>query len=54
MVTDTGANWYLNRYIKFYFDWQHSEYGSPVLLNASENKLSKHNDLYWIRCQIYF
>lgn len=53
MVTDTGANWYLNRYIKFYFDWQHSEYGSPVLLNATP-KLSKHDDLYWVRCQIYF
>lgn len=54
MVTDTGFNWYLNRYIKFYFDWQHSEYGTPVLLNAGQNKLSRHDDLYWIRCQLYF
>lgn len=53
-ITDTGFNWYLNRYIKFYFDWQHSMYSSPVLLNASENKFSKRDDLYWIRCQLWF
>jgi phosphate-selective porin OprO/OprP len=54
VITDTGFNWYLNRYIKFYCDWQHSDYGSPVQINAGEHKFSKKDDLYWIRCQLYF
>lgn len=53
-IIDTGFNWYLNRYIKFYFDWQHSQFGSPVLLNAGEQKYSRSDDLYWVRCQVYF
>jgi phosphate-selective porin OprO/OprP len=53
-VTDIGFNWYLNRYVKFYFDWQHSHFGTPVLLNPSEGKFGKNDDLYWIRCQFYY
>ena len=29
-MTDIGLNWYLTSYIKIYFDWQHSMYGTPV------------------------
>ena len=27
---DLGLNWYLNKYVKIYFDWQRSQYSSPV------------------------
>lgn len=53
-MTDIGLNWYLNRYAKFCLDWQHSEFGSPVLVNAAKNKFSSDNDLLWFRCQVYF
>jgi phosphate-selective porin OprO/OprP len=53
-MTDVGINWYLNRYVKFYFDWQHAAYATPVLVNEETGKVSNSNDLYWIRCQFYF
>lgn len=53
-MTDVGLNWYLNRYTKFYLDWQHAEFGSPVLVNAAKQKFSNDNDLFWLRCQLYF
>ncbi len=53
-MTDIGVNWYLNRYTKFYFDWQHASYSSPVLVNEETGKFSTDNDLFWIRCQFYF
>ena len=52
--TDIGWNWYLNRYIKFYFDWQHVGYSTPVLINPGSDLYSRTNDLFWVRCQIYF
>ena len=30
--TNLGVNWYLNRYVKIYLDWQHTEFGDPVIL----------------------
>ncbi len=51
---DVGLNWYLTRYIKIYFDWQHSAYGSPVLLNPSKGLYGRDNDLFWIRGQLYY
>lgn len=53
-MTDVGFNWYLNRYVRFYFDWQHSNFGSPVLLNPNTGKFGRFDDLFWVRCQIYF
>ena len=53
-MTDIGINWYPNAYTKFYFDWQHAAYASPVLVNAGSGALSNSNDLYWARCQVYF
>ncbi len=51
--TNVGINWYLNRYVKIYLDWQHSEFGSPVFY-ASPNKRSIANEMYWLRFQFYF
>ncbi len=52
MVTDIGANWYLNFYTKIYFDWQHSEFGSPVVLGP--NHFGRTTDLFWLRFQVFF
>lgn len=51
-VADMGLNWYLNQYIKIYFDWQHSEFGQPVLFAPGREQLT--SDLFWARIQIYF
>ncbi len=51
-TTDTGINWYLNHYVRMYFDWQHAFYNRPVFM--SDTNLSRHNDLYWLRTQIFF
>jgi phosphate-selective porin OprO/OprP len=53
-MTDIGWNWYMNEYVKWYFDWQHVNYGSPVLLNEGKDLYGRHNDLFWVRCQLYF
>jgi phosphate-selective porin OprO/OprP len=52
-MVDLGVNWYPNRWIKFYLDWQHAAYGSPVLINPS-GIFSRSSDLLWLRCQVYF
>lgn len=49
---DAGVNWYLNRYVKVYFDWQHSVFGSPVLYRPGG--FQKTSDLFWLRLQLYF
>jgi phosphate-selective porin OprO/OprP len=53
-ITDIGCNWYLSRFVRFTFDWQHSMYATPVLLNEEKDLRSKRNDLFWMRCQLYF
>lgn len=49
---DLGFNWYLNKYIKLDFDWQHSMYASPVMYRPGG--LQRTSDLFWFRSQIYF
>lgn len=51
-TTDTGINWYWNHYVRLYLDWQHAFYNQPVFM--SDEKSSRHNDLYWFRTQIFF
>lgn len=51
-VVDVGVNWYLNQYVKLYFDWQHSEFGSPVPYRPGA--FQRNSDLFWTRFQIYF
>ncbi|MFO0824068.1 MAG: porin [Gemmataceae bacterium] len=53
-VTDVGVNWYWNRYLKWTFDWQHSAFGSPVLINEGKDKRVSSLDLFWLRCQVYY
>ena len=53
-MTDIGLNWYPNRFLKFTFDWQHTHFGSPVLLNEAQDRRGNSVDLYWIRCQVWY
>ena len=29
-MVDVGVNWYLNKFVKIYFDWEHAMFASPV------------------------
>jgi phosphate-selective porin OprO/OprP len=51
-TVDAGFNWYLNQYIKVYFDWQHAVFGDPVQYNATSRQ--KTSDLFLLRFQLYF
>jgi phosphate-selective porin OprO/OprP len=53
-MVDLGVNWYPNRWIKFYLDWQHAAFGSPVLVNEAKGRFGRSTDLFWVRCQVYF
>ncbi|WLD13037.1 OprO/OprP family phosphate-selective porin [Planctellipticum variicoloris] len=53
-ITDIGLNWYLNRFVRLTFDWQHGMYADPVLFNEERDLRSRTSDLYWARCQLYF
>lgn len=53
-ITDVGFNWYLNRFVKIAFDWQHSIFSTPVLLNSDTNQHRKSVDLFWARTQLFF
>ncbi len=51
-ATDVGFNWYLNFYTRVFLDWQHSEFGSPVVI--APNKFGPTRDLFWLRFQVFF
>ena len=53
-LPDIGFNWYPNRFVKFYVDWQHSFFGSPVEVNEATGLRRPDADLFWIRCQVRF
>jgi phosphate-selective porin OprO/OprP len=53
-MVDLGLNWYPNRWVKFYFDWQHAAFGSPVLVDEARRTFGRSTDLFWVRCQVYF
>ena len=50
--TDVGANWYLNKFTKIYFDWQHVVFGQPVVYRPGQRQLT--SDMFWLRFQLYF
>lgn len=51
-TVDAGLNWYLNKYTKIYWDWQHAMYSNPIPYRPGG--VQKTSDLFWLRCQIYF
>jgi phosphate-selective porin OprO/OprP len=53
-TVDLGWNWYPNRYVKFYFDWQMSIYDTPVLIDRETGETTSQSHLFWLRAQIFF
>jgi phosphate-selective porin OprO/OprP len=51
-MVDVGVNWYLNQFVKVYFDWEHAMFGSPV--TSTSGQFRESNDLFWVRTQVYF
>jgi phosphate-selective porin OprO/OprP len=51
-MVDFGLNWYLNQFVKVYFDWEHCFFGSPV--ESTNGAFRTSSDLYWVRTQILF
>jgi phosphate-selective porin OprO/OprP len=49
---DVGLNWYMNQFIKVYFDWEHCTFGNPVLSTNGAFRTS--SDLFWVRTQVFF
>jgi phosphate-selective porin OprO and OprP len=50
--TDVGVNWYLNQFLKVYFDWEHAVYGNPVL--TTRGGFRSASDQFWLRAQLFF
>jgi phosphate-selective porin OprO/OprP len=53
-MVDLGFNWYPNRFVKFYVDYQLPFFDTPVLVNPGREIYSTSAPLFWVRCQIYF
>jgi phosphate-selective porin OprO and OprP len=51
-MVDVGVNWYLNQFVKVYFDWEHTIFGKPVL--STGGHFRDQNDLSWVRTQLFF
>jgi phosphate-selective porin OprO/OprP len=51
-MADVGANWYLNQFLKIYFDWEHAFFARPDL--ATGNHFRESSDLFWVRTQVLF
>jgi phosphate-selective porin OprO/OprP len=51
-LVDVGANWYLNQFVKVYFDWEHAMFDSPVFSDSGHFRRS--SDLFWVRTQLSF
>jgi phosphate-selective porin OprO/OprP len=52
-ITNLGVNWYWNKYVKIYIDWEHAEFGDPVFY-APPGKLALTNEVFWFRFQFFF
>ena len=52
-MVDVGVNWYLNKWVKIYFDWEHAVFSQPVIYRPGPS-LQKTSDMFWMRMQIYF
>jgi phosphate-selective porin OprO/OprP len=52
-LVDVGLNWYLNKAVRVFIDWEHAEFGQPVVYRPGP-ALQKNSDLFWARLQLYF
>lgn len=53
-MVDLGWNWYPNRFVKFYFDWQVAMYDSPVLIDPTNDRRAGQTHTLWARAQVFF
>ena len=56
-MVDAGVNWYLNKFVKVYFDWEHAIFASPVLAAVTQSGATAFHstsDMFWLRFQFYF
>jgi phosphate-selective porin OprO/OprP len=56
-LIDVGVNWYLNNFVKIYFDWEHAIFASPVFaanLPNGHTAFQTTNDMFWARLQFYY
>jgi phosphate-selective porin OprO/OprP len=51
-VYDLGCNWYLNRYVRIFADWQYASYGSRV--QVGPDRFTDSSNMFWLRTQIYY
>ena len=51
-LLDVGVNWYLNKFVKVYFDWEYAMFDQPVYY--SPGHFTKTNSLFWLRLQAWF
>ena len=51
-VVDVGLNWYLNQFVKVYFDWEHAMFGKPV--ESTDGHFREQGNLFWLRTQLFF
>jgi phosphate-selective porin OprO/OprP len=52
-MVDVGLNWYLNKWIRINFDWEHAMFAQPVYYRPGPG-LQKTSDLFWMRFQLFF
>lgn len=52
-LVDCGFNWYWTQNLKTVFQWEHAEFGNPVLFGSNGQK-QINSDLFLMRFQIYF
>ena len=55
-ATDAGVNWFLNEYVRFTLDWQHSMFNAPISLapGVAGAKTTSQQDMLWLRFQLYY
>jgi phosphate-selective porin OprO/OprP len=49
-----GFNWYMNRWVRMQFNWEHAWFEDPVRLGPGPNGLLSHQDTLLTRLQIIF
>ena len=54
METTLGFNWYLNRYVRFQFNWEYARFSNAVRLGNSPSASLDHQNSFITRFQIVF
>ena len=49
-----GFNWYLNRWVRVQFNWEHAWFRQPVQLGPGPQGLLDHQDTLLTRLQVIF